>query len=79
MSEKRDLQLRAGDRNQYGFTFEIPSIDETSFMATFLTRDEDLLNQSWTGTYVGQHFSVRYFIYTRPVFVDMPVEKATRV
>lgn len=71
-----DLELKVGDRNQYSFDIDIPSVDETSFMAKFLTEDEELIMQSWTPTFEGKTISIRYYVYTRLLFDDIPYERS---
>ena len=39
--ERLNMDLSVGDRNQFGFTIDIPSVDDTSFMAKFLSEDEE--------------------------------------
>ena len=35
------MLLNIGDKNQFGLTFEVPSVDDTSFMAKFMSDDEE--------------------------------------
>ena len=58
---------------------DIPSVDDTSFMAKFLSDDEEQILQSWTPTFVGASITVRYFIYTRFLFENLPYERSQRV
>lgn len=74
--ENLDLELKVGDKNQFSFDILIPSVDETSYMAKFLTEDEELIMQSWTPTFEGQSISVKYYVYTRLLFENIPYEKS---
>jgi len=76
---RKDLKLEAGERNQYELIMDIPSIDETSFMPKYLSPDEEMLLQSWSPTYHGASFKIRYYVYTRALFTNMPANKCQRV
>ena len=39
--ERMNIELAVGDRNQFEFTMDIPSVDDTSFMAKFLSADDE--------------------------------------
>ena len=39
--ERMNIDLAVGDRNQFEFTMNIPSVDDTSFMAKFLSADDE--------------------------------------
>jgi len=41
LSLTKSIDLMLGDRNEYSFEVETPSIDELSFMPKFLTPDEE--------------------------------------
>ena len=75
-SQREDIELKIGDRNQYSIDLKCPSIDELSFMPKFLTPDEEMVIQSWTPSFYGKAISVRYFVYLRLLFDDLPYEKS---
>ena len=39
--ERLGIDLIVGDKNQFSFTIDTPSVDETSFMAKYLNEDEE--------------------------------------
>ena len=79
LTVRKDIKLKKGDKNQFEFVIDIPSIDETSFMPKYLTTCEELLVESWSPTCSGASFKVRYYIYTRLFFDNIPIEKSQRV
>ena len=48
-------------------------------MPKFTDPDEEGVVQQWTPTCIGQVLTVRYFIYTRLLFDEIPYEKCQRL
>ena len=74
-----DVKCKKTDQNIFKLDFELPSIDEVSWMPSNLSDDQEATLSYFTPTTLGQAVKIRYFILTRLVHKKLPAEQSQRI
>ena len=73
-THKFDVKCKKADQNIFKLDFELPAIDDVSWMPSNLTDDEEATLSYFTPTTLGQAVKIRYFILTRLLYKKLPYE-----
>ena len=78
-SKKIDIKCKKTDKNIFKVKFELPSIDDISWMPNNLSSDEEVTLSYFTPTSLGSCVRVKYFILTRMLYSKLSYEESQRV
>ena len=78
-TKKMDIKCKKGDKNVFKVKFELPNIDDISWMPSNLNPDDEATLSYFTPTTHGSVIKIKYFMLTRMLYNKIPYEESQRI